>query len=77
MLGLTNSDHGISTISIDGTSIGTMDWNSVSLTHNVLKSLSTGALTAGYHRVNIKMHTKTGTNYYFSAIKYWIVPASD
>lgn len=71
VIGITNSDYGISTVYFDGSSVGTMDWYSAGSTNNVVKSITSisqgsDAIVA----VKFKMATK-----HASSSSYKFAPA--
>lgn len=68
IMGITNTDEGIATLTLDGNSIGTLDWYG-SLTFNVIKSI-TGIVIAstGIKTLRLTATTKNGSSseYYIS-----------
>lgn len=72
----TTTDRGISTFTLDGSSVGTLDWYAGSTTSNVLKTI-TGitVATAGLKSFKVKMATKnaSSSNYYMQQQSFaWI-----
>ena len=61
-IGQTNSSSGISTVYLDATSIGTLDWYSASGTNNVVKKI-TGIIiaTPGIYALRFKMASKNAS----------------
>ena len=63
---ITDVNYGITTISIDGVSQGTVDLYSAAIAYNVLKTLAVTFLTSGLHTINFKVTSKnaSATGYY-------------
>lgn len=79
-LGVTFTDCGITTWSIDGGSIGTMDWYSTPAAFNALKSITSITIaTSGYHKLTGKAATKnaSSTNYKQLLTHYYFRQATD
>ena len=74
VLGVTDPNHGIITVSMDGSTQGTIDWYSAVLTWNVLKTLSVTIATSGSHTLNIKVTDKNvaAGNHYYDSSHWWI-----
>jgi hypothetical protein len=58
VIGATNTSHGITTVYIDGVSIGTIDWYSGSPVRNATKTISSVVLTNGYHKITFTVTSK-------------------
>lgn len=78
ILGYTSLDCAISTIYVDGTSIGTLDWYSAASVPNVIQSIASVVLTAGYHKIEVKAESQNGssTDYYLNFTKIWLTPSA-
>lgn len=78
---VTNNGAGIMSVSIDGTSIGTIDLYAVAQTLNVDKTLTVnlGDFAPGRHTMNIKAATKHGSSsaYFLVITKVWFYDGSD
>lgn len=70
---------GIATITIDGgSSLGTIDTYAAGWASSVDTTLSSGALSAGYHKLSITMAAKhaSSSGYRFGASKIMLIPAA-
>lgn len=75
--GITDVDKGISTVSIDGVSQGTIDWYAASIVYNVLKTLPVVFTTSGTHTINLKITSKnTGSSGYMIYLSYIRIKAT-
>lgn len=78
---VTNNASGIMTVSIDGTSIGTVDLYTAVQALNVDKTLSVslGAFALGRHTLSIKGATKNASSsgYFLVVTKVWFYDGSD
>lgn len=78
---VTNNASGIMTVSIDGTSIGTVDLYTAVQALNVDKtlSISLGAFPIGRHTLSIKGATKNASSsgYFLVVTKIWFYDGSD
>jgi hypothetical protein len=78
ILGTTSSSYGITTVYIDGVSIGTIDWYSAGVTRNVLKTIGSVVLTAGYHKITFTVTSKNGSSsgYNWTWTVAWFEPSA-
>ncbi len=62
VIGQTNSSSGISTVYLDATSVGTLDWYSASTTNNVVKQITGITVsTPGVYALKLKMASKNAS----------------
>ena len=71
---MTGPDHGIITVYMDGVSLGTINHYSAGNVYGVQKTIANITITTpGIHTLNIKVTSKTSSNYYvyLFSLAFW------
>lgn len=77
-IGRNGPGHGKLDYYIDGVTIETgQDWYNGSNVSNIIKSFTFSVPSSGYHVFTLTVNGKTGSNYYISLGRLWVIPTSD